>query len=119
MASVIEMREKRASIFHAMKSLVERTERARRGFTGEEEQQWGRMNSEIDQLAQQILAAEQSERVSGLGFRDVEAATWSEADVRFNEWARGNDPTRRVFDIGFSTETRDLLAGSGTGQNVV
>jgi HK97 family phage major capsid protein len=113
--TIIELKQKRAGVFERLKSLHERSERKRTNLSYPEQQEWNRLHREVDDLSLQISRTEDAQRAQARETAAQEAFA-SPGDDELASWFRGQDPTRRVMEVG---ETRDLLAGSGSGQQVV
>jgi len=127
MASLNEMRAERARIFEQAKALVERAESEDRDLSGEEQAAWDQMNADIDDLARQINETERQERIDAVrnsldpdNDRSSYRTPEQDFERRFGAFLRGEV---RSFDFTYTSadlnEKRDLLAGSGTGTNVV
>jgi HK97 family phage major capsid protein len=116
MASVIEMQEERARVLEQMKALASKAERLGRDFKPQEARDWAQYERRIDDLAVQIEEAKRAERTRGLGSVTPGRST---ADADLGSFLRGDGRTSIEVNIADTAETRDLLAGSGTGANVV
>jgi HK97 family phage major capsid protein len=126
MASINEMRAERARIFEQAKALVQRAETEDRDLSAEERSAWDEMNADIDELARQINETERRERIDAVRAsldpdNGVERRTpEKDFERRFSAFLAGET---RSFEFTYTSadlqEKRDLLAGSGTGSNVV
>jgi len=68
MERVLEMRKKRAGLIHAARAMLDKTEEEKRAFTAEEEEQYNRIDEEIDKLETNANRLEkQIERERALG----------------------------------------------------
>lgn len=63
MATIIEMREKRANLVNQARELVNRAEEEKRDFNQEDQQQYDRIMNEVDELKNKI---DREEKLSGL-----------------------------------------------------
>ena len=126
MASINEMRAERARIFEQAKALNQRATDEDRDLTAEERAAWDEMNADIDRLAKEINDKERDERIAAVRNSldpDAERTVRNpEKDFERKFGAFLNGETRS-YEFTFTSadlrEDRDLLAGSGTGANVV
>jgi hypothetical protein len=113
--TITELKQKRGSVFERLKSLRESSERRRTDLSYSEQQEWNRLHREVDALSLQISRTEDAQRNQARETAAQEAFN-SPGDDELASWFRGQDPTTRIMEVG---EQGDLLAGSGSGQQVV
>ena len=126
MASINEMRAERARIFEQAKALNQRATDEDRDLTAEERAAWDDMNADIDRLAKEINDKERDERIAAVRNSldpDAERTVRNpekDFERKFSAFLSGET---RSYEFTFTSadlrEDRDLLAGSGTGANVV
>jgi HK97 family phage major capsid protein len=126
MASINEMRAERARIFEQAKALVQRAKDEDRDLNGEEQAAWDDMNADIDRLAKDINDTERQERIDAVRNSldpDTERTVRTpekDFERKFGAFLAGET---RSFEINYTSadlnEKRDLLAGTGTGANLV
>ena len=127
MASINEMRAERARIFEQAKALNERATQEDRDLTGEEREAWDQMNADIDRLAKEINDKERDERIAAVrtsldpdAERSVQRTPEKDFERKFRAFLSGEV---RSYEFTFNSqdlnESRELLAGTGTGANLV
>lgn len=127
MASINEMRAERARIFEQAKALVDRAAAEDRDLSGEERAAWDEMNKDIDELAKDIDQTERQERIDAVrnsldpdNERSANRTPEQDFERKFRSFLSGET---RSYEFTFNSsdlrEDRTLLAGSGTGANLV
>lgn len=127
MGSVNEMRAERARIVEESRALNDRAVAEERDLDAEEQAAWDEMQADIDDLTRKINETERRERIDAVrASLDPDSERASEPadkfERRFQAFLNGEV---RDFEITYTAadlrqaESRDLLAGSGTGTNVI
>jgi len=81
-----ELREKRANLVHQMRELLDRAEEEKRELTTDEQQQWDKMDADVDDLKRQI------DRVEKLEARELELNTSQGTVVGLRGTNTNDDP---------------------------
>ena len=119
------LHERRLNVWEQAQALADRVAEEGRDFKAEEQQQWDRLNVELDGLDKRIKEVlEAEERLSDIdeGYRrlagDKPGSQESGLAAEFRAFLRGDEGAPRVFDLPLvSPETRDLskLTGAAGG----